>query len=207
MAADWESSFTSVDIGTSQHEQDETSWSPSRVSRQSTSSGCFDIGSGLFCVGGLAQAIPGGNTFRSPRCQHQIALDLSEIPHLPKEKTNPFLAKHMKRCSIVGIVFLVLAIISVIAVGIALYVQYVVAKPLPANVARNAINETNICELIVDACINNTEIKTSTFPLEGSSSAVAVEKRSPYGNGERVKANFSSSFLTQFNKLVEVKKS
>jgi hypothetical protein len=45
-----------------------------------------------------------------------------------------------------------------------------VAKPLPANVAHNAINETNICELIVDACINNTEIQTSTLPLEGSSS-------------------------------------
>ena len=74
----------------------------------------------------VTRALIGGETDKREKCEHH-RVDISENPlELYEIKPNGVekaLKKRMSICSMIGIFFIVLAIIGLIAIGIAMYIE------------------------------------------------------------------------------------
>ena len=197
-------SFTSVDIDTPHvnEEGNASWWSESTASdshQTSSTAGCFDIRTDLLCTNAIAIAISGSPA----KCQHHPVnndgLDATGSQHHHQQPVNgmakPAAHRKLHHCSLIGIIFLSLAIVAIIAVGIFMYVQFALAtNNSSASSSAGALNETvNLCELIVDGCSNATSLAVN--------STSAADTTSLESQSGRVQANFSSSFINQLNKL------
>lgn len=141
----------------------------------------FKRRSGLSCV---TRAITGGISDPREKCDHH-RVDISENPielHQVKPlRPEPRIKKRMSVCSMIGIFFICVAIIGLIAIGIAMYIECtffllfirvaenvsenfsfiyacaVVTKPSWAAQSKQTIlNETTICDFLLNICDNNT---------------------------------------------------
>ncbi|XP_057377458.1 uncharacterized protein LOC130699167 [Daphnia carinata] len=191
-----ESSFTSVDIGGPNHPaarsavaDNDSSWN-SEFSQQTSS--CFDFKSGLMCV---TRAITSSaDPLREKGDHHRI--DISESPlELHDTKSGRAAGqpstKRMSICSMIGIFFICLAVVGLIAIGISMYMEFV-SKPLQIAESRKLIlNETTICDYLLDSCDNGTLIiKNTAEPIHSNKTNTANESG-------RVEATFSSNFTSQ----------
>lgn len=200
-----ESSFTSVDIGGPNHPaarsvgDNDSSWN-SDVSHQTN--GCFDLKSGLICV---TRAITNSVDPTREKCDHH-RVDMSESPlelHPVKSgrSSGPGSKKRMSTCSMIGIFFICLAVVGLVAIGIAMYIEFV-SKPLwIAKSKLPVLNETTICDYLLDSCDNSTSLATTAAELtagNGNQTNFTLESG-------RVEATFSSNFTSQISSKLPAK--
>lgn len=132
----------------------------------------------------VTRAITGSITDSKDKNDHH-RVDISETSlelHNIKPRLEPALKKRMSTCSMIGIFFICVAIIGLIAIGIAMYVEcelivisnrfflvrlfginlflnIVVTKPsLLARSKLPILNETTICDYLLDSCDNSTAL-------------------------------------------------
>ncbi|KZS07471.1 Uncharacterized protein APZ42_028586 [Daphnia magna] len=190
-----ESSFTSVDIGGPNHPaarsaaaDNDSSWN-SEFSQQT--SGCFDLKSGLMCV---TRAITSSTDPLREKCDHH-RIDISESPlelHATKSG-RPAGQPSTKRmsCSMIGIFFICLAVVGLIAIGISMYMEFVSKPSRIAESRKPILNETTICDYLLNSCDNGTLIIDNTAePIRSNQTNTAIESG-------RVEATFSSNFTSQ----------
>ncbi|KAI9553254.1 hypothetical protein GHT06_021150 [Daphnia sinensis] len=191
-----ESSFTSVDIGGPNHPaarsavaDNDSSWN-SECSQQT--SGCFDLKSGLMCV---TRAIASSaDPLREKGDHHRI--DISESPlelHATKSgrASGQPTKKRMSICSMIGIFFICLAVVGLIAIGISMYMEFVSKPSRIAESRKPILNETTICDYLLDSCDNGTLIINKTAePIRSNQTNIPNESG-------RVEATFSSNFTSQ----------
>jgi len=201
-----ENSFTSVDIGRGgsssinklQPATADASWN-SWKSDESSSDGssinaptgcCFDIHSGLMSV---TRAITTGFSDNNrPQSQHH-RLDITDVgddqlpPDGPKKRKGKW-----STCSIIGIFFIILAVVGIISVGIAMYVEFVTKPSILAASKLPVLNETTLCDYLLDSC-NNSATAMAT-PNGTVDLAAAVRNESG-----RIEGKFSPSFINQIS--------
>lgn len=176
------------------------------TSQQASSTGCFDLKcvkivivltftlycfllfhyligrSGLMCV---TRAITGSIAESREKCDHhrvdmsETSIELHNVKPLRQELA---LKKKMSLCSKLGIFFICIAIIGLIAIGIAMYVEckctivlitflyfatvtiyqrwnFIIVVTKPTSAARSKqpiLNETTICDYLLSSCENRT---------------------------------------------------
>lgn len=198
-----ESSFTSVDIGGPNHPaarssaaDNDSSWN-SDVSHQAT--GCFDLKSGIICV---TRAITSSVDPSREKCDHH-QIDMSENELHPVKSGRPSGLGHKKRmsaCSMIGIFFICLAVVGLVAIGIAMYIEFVSKPSWIAKSKQPILNETTICDYLLDSCDNGTSLTTTTTDLiSGNRTNFTLESG-------RVEATFSSNFTSQISSKLPSKK-
>lgn len=123
------------------------------------------------------------------KCDHH-QIDMSENELHPVKSGRPSGLGHKKRmsaCSMIGIFFICLAVVGLVAIGIAMYIECkvfyffilvlikrkttlffstVVSKPSwIAKSKQPILNETTICDYLLDSCDNGTSLTTTTADL------------------------------------------
>jgi len=176
-----ETSFTSVDID-SNHLTPNGSW----IS-DSSYQGCFDIKSGMECVTQVLTGIP---TSASSICKHQTPENpyLDDAFHMAQDK------KRLFSSSMIGIFCLTISIIGLIAVGIAIYVEFVTNSPSSMNPRNDGLNETYMCDLLMENCVPMSSVIDS-FHLKNSS----IGTMEPFPKSNRLQTMFGSSYMNPVN--------
>jgi|ERR1712071_44727 len=152
-----ETSFISVDIGSNQLTLDGSSASDS--SRQ----GCFDIKSGMLCAAQVLTGIPSLN----PQRKNHPAVDATRNPYLDEGfHASVFKKRQFSLSSVIGMVCLTIVTIGLIAVGIAVYVEFV-TKP-SVMPFQNTFNDSYMCELFLDGCAPRGRSMMDTFNLRNN---------------------------------------
>lgn len=154
--------------------------------------------------------------------------------------------KRMSACSMIGIFFICLAVVGLIAIGIAMYIECkglyifyflifvlpkgnrfyfncfsVVSKPLwIAKSKLPVLNETTICDYLLDSCDNSTSLATTAAELTAGNQKSKL-RNDVFANlkgrlifysvldftleSGRVEATFSSNFTSQISSKLPAK--
>lgn len=154
--------------------------------------------------------------------------------------------KRMSACSMIGIFFICLAVVGLVAIGIAMYIECkglyifyflifvlpkgnrfyfncfsVVSKPLwIAKSKLPVLNETTICDYLLDSCDNSTSLATTAAELTAGNQKSKL-RNDVFANlkgrlifysvldftleSGRVEATFSSNFTSQISSKLPAK--
>jgi len=161
---------------------------------------CFDLHSGLMSV---TRAITGSISADSKaasrpysKSQHH-RVDITDNVTTNDSLSPPTGKKkklRMSSCSIIGIFFITLAIVGVISVGIAMYVEFVTKPSVLAASKLPLLNETTLCDYLLDSCNPNSTAASLTSP--NGTEAVVAAVRNESG---RIEGKFSPNFISQIS--------